>query len=105
MRRGQELRLAYAPQDRDAPARQDVKLIGLIAKAEAAHRTLIGGAAIEPNRRNHLARLARLKFLAPDIVSAILDGRQPVQLSARRLLREASIPLDWQAQRTALGFG
>ena len=36
--------------------------------------------------RSYLTRLARLAFLAPDIVCAILDGRQPAQLTAARLI-------------------
>jgi hypothetical protein len=49
-------------------------------------------------------RLARLKYLAPDIVTAILDGRHPVQLTARRLLRATHIPITWDDQRVSLGF-
>jgi len=49
-------------------------------------------------------RIARLAFLAPDIVAAILDGRQPPSLTSRRLFKYASIPLDWKSQRKALGF-
>jgi DNA invertase Pin-like site-specific DNA recombinase len=104
VRKGQELRLAYQPQDRGAPVNPDVKLIGQIAKAEAAHRELVSDVAILPARRPHLLRLARLKFLAPDIVTAILDGRQPATLSARQLLRESTMPLCWQEQRQLLGF-
>jgi site-specific DNA recombinase len=104
VRKGQELRLAYPQQDRGAPANQDVKLIGLIAKAEAAHRELVSDVAILPARRPHLLRLARLKFLAPDIVTALLDGRQPATLSARQLLRGSTMPLCWQEPRQLLGF-
>jgi site-specific DNA recombinase len=104
VRKGQELRLAYPPQDCGPSANPDVKLIGLIAKAETAHRELSGDAAIPSARRLHLLRLARLKFLAPDIVTAILDGRQPATLSARQLLREPTMPLCWQEQRRLLGF-
>ncbi|AMK17337.1 MULTISPECIES: hypothetical protein [Sphingobium] len=50
-------------------------------------------------------RVARLAFLAPDIISAILDGRQPASLTPRRLMKHAAIPLDWKGQRKALGFG
>ena len=45
--------------------------------------------------RSYLTRLARLAFLAPDIVCAILDGRQPAQLTAARLSRITHLPLDW----------
>jgi hypothetical protein len=49
-------------------------------------------------------RLARFSFLAPDIVSAILEGRQPPTLQTRRLLRIAALPACWSEQRRMLGF-
>jgi site-specific DNA recombinase len=55
--------------------------------------------------RSYLTRLARLAFLAPDIVCAILEGRQPTSLTAARLIRITQLPLDWSEQRKALGFG
>ena len=55
--------------------------------------------------RSYLTRLARLAFLAPDIVCAILEGRQPTPLTAARLTRITQLPLDWSEQRKALGFG
>ena len=54
--------------------------------------------------RGHLTRLARLTSLAPDITSSILNGRQPVQLTARALLRLPDLPLGWADQRIPLGF-
>lgn len=45
-----------------------------------------------------------LSWLATDIITAKLDGRQPVQLTARHLFRCADIPLEWQQQRHFLGF-
>jgi site-specific DNA recombinase len=55
--------------------------------------------------RSYLTRLARLAFLAPDIVCAILEGRQPTPLTAARLIRITQLPLAWSEQRKALGFG
>jgi DNA invertase Pin-like site-specific DNA recombinase len=104
-RRGQELRLAFSPDDRSAPAQVDTRLVGLIAKAHAAHRTLLAAPTMSKAERGHLTRLARLATLAPDITSAILDGRQPVALSARMLLRMPDLPLAWADQRVTLGFG
>ena len=43
-------------------------------------------------------------FLAPDIVEAILDGRQPVELTAARLRRVRDLPISWVEQRCLLGF-
>jgi site-specific DNA recombinase len=52
----------------------------------------------------YAARLIRLNYFAPDIVAAILDGKQPVDLTANKLMADTRIPLDWRAQRAALGF-
>jgi hypothetical protein len=53
---------------------------------------------------SYFTRLLRLAYLAPDITKAILYGRQPYDLTAAKLLRESGLPLDWPAQRQALGF-
>ena len=45
-----------------------------------------------------------LAFLAPDIVEAILEGRQPVELTAARLIRVCDLPALWAEQRQSLGF-
>lgn len=78
--------------------------IALLQKAEATRRQLFSPA--NPARRpdREVERLARLAFLAPDIVTAILEGRQPRSLTPRPLLKYASVPLDWKSQRQALGF-
>jgi site-specific DNA recombinase len=53
----------------------------------------------------YLFNLLRLPWLAPDITTAIINGRQPHQLNAKLLMRNASrLPADWVAQRTLLGF-
>jgi hypothetical protein len=41
--------------------------------------------------------------LAPDIVEAILDGRQPSHLSLHKI-NAAKLSGDWRSQRRALGF-
>jgi hypothetical protein len=43
-------------------------------------------------------------FLAPDIVAAILAGKQPAGLTANKLMADTRLPLDWRDQRAALGF-
>ena len=45
-----------------------------------------------------------LAFLAPEIVEAILSGRQPTELTAERLKRFQFIPHSWEEQRQVLGF-
>ncbi|MEO5937533.1 MAG: recombinase family protein [Sphingomonas sp.] len=104
-RRGHELRLVYAAPDAN-PAMRDDRLIQLIAGGYAAYDQLLAGQG-KPGTtdRSHLVRLARLRFLAPDILTAIARGRQPVELSSRALLRIAELPLAWTDQRVMLGFG
>src|SRR5580704_18161879 len=54
--------------------------------------------------RSYFTRLVRLSYLAPDITQAILDGRQPPDLTAEKLLEHSRLPLAWHDQRTVLGF-
>jgi hypothetical protein len=53
--------------------------------------------------RDHFVRLLRLNYLAPDIVTGLLDGTQPAGLTANKLIR-SDLPLDWALQRRLLGF-
>lgn len=53
---------------------------------------------------SYFTRIIRLTFLSPEIAKAILDGRQPSELTASRLMRDTRFPLDWKKQRDALGF-
>lgn len=49
--------------------------------------------------------LLRLRWLAPDITTAIVNGRQPLQLKAKSLMRlTAQLPADWAEQRALLCF-
>jgi site-specific DNA recombinase len=52
-----------------------------------------------------LGTLLRLPWLAPDITTAILNGRKPLQLTAQTLMRlTPRLPAAWAEQRTLLGF-
>jgi hypothetical protein len=47
----------------------------------------------------------RLPSLAPDIITAIINGKNPPQLTAKKLMRLIpQIPVDWAEQRKLLGF-
>ena len=50
----------------------------------------------------YVCRLLPLTCLAPDIVEAILDGRQPKGLRLAEVLGNG--PLGWEEQRRAFGF-
>jgi len=105
VRRGREIRLVIAPK-LPAIESRDTVLITLIANGYNARIRLFDETPLgeEDYSRRHLARMAKLSFLAPDIVAAILDGKQPVHLTARRLLRMPDLPIRWSDQRQLLGF-
>jgi len=92
------------------PVAADPKLVRLIADAHAVQGELMSGrsldqiAADRQSRRSAVTKLARLSFLAPEIVEAILAGAQPAALTRRTLLDATALPIDWQAQRASLGF-
>lgn len=108
---GKDVRLVIGPAPEQLSGRRDAALIKLIVKAHAARLSVeaSGGRSIEELARaqghtgDYFRVLLRLSYLAPDITSAILDGRQPVTLARQRLAR-CSIPLGWGEQRKALGF-
>ena len=52
----------------------------------------------------YVGRLIRSAFLAPDIVEAIAEGRQPGNLTAEAVTRHIEIPLEWRSQKTALNI-
>jgi hypothetical protein len=54
--------------------------------------------------KRHLWQLLRVSWLAPDIIAAIAEGRQPKTLTGRRLLRVVDVPLAWADQRRLFGF-
>ena len=71
----------------------------LFSREGASIRTIAERAHVSDR---YVRRILFLAFLAPDIVDAILDGRQPDGLTVDRL--EEGIPLDWSEQRRDLGF-
>ena len=104
--RGSDLRMTIAVDGSSAHAAPDPVLLKLIVLAFAAREAAISGKPeplVDHYSRQHQTRLARLSYLAPDIVGAVLDGRQPPELNGRRLLRIADLPLDWGTQRRRLG--
>ena len=57
-------------------------------------------AAGEKLDRGYLGRILMLTLLAPDIVEAILDGRQPAEIEVHVLRK--GFPMEWGEQRAAL---
>lgn len=105
---GHEPRLRLDPPAGPVTIR-DEQLVHLIARGFAARDQLLNmtadeQAAMPVTSLRHIERIARLAWLAPDIVRAILAGTQPRHLLARSLWRTASLPMLWSEQRVALGF-
>ncbi len=90
-----------------APARgrADPALLKALARAHRWQRMIDNGryasisemAAAERIDRGYLGRVLRLTLLAPDIVEAVLDVRQPADLALPSLLEP--FPADWERQR------
>ena len=110
-RSGREIRMMINGTDLFA-AKPDARLIKLLLRARRFHATLVNSecasfavlADREGVSRSYFTRLVRLSYLAPDITQAILDGRQPPDLTAEKLLEHSRLPLAWHDQRTLLGF-
>ena len=100
------------PDNAPPPARRDDRLITLMAEALQARELVLVHAdrslnsiAKEHGRcRTRLGKLVALSCLAPEIVTAIVEGRQPPSLTARRL-GSIALPSEWAQQRRVLGFG
>ena len=63
---------------------------------EGVHATLEDLARAKGVNATYVSRILRLTLLAPEIVEAILDGRQPVELQLDDLLE--GFPLLWEEQ-------
>jgi hypothetical protein len=61
-----------------------------------AHATIEELAKSKGIAKTYVSQILRLTLLAPDIVEAILDGRQPVELQLDDLLE--GFPLEWEVQ-------
>src|SRR5436853_669464 len=109
-RRGAETKLVLpglAPQNH--ASRCDPALIKAIARGRGWFEELATGRARSLQElakrdgisRRYIRRLVGLAFLSPQLVEAIRQGRQPVELTATRLT-ELDLPLDWTEQHKLL---
>ncbi len=108
---GREMRMLVENSDDHTAA--DPSLLRIIARAHDIQARLIQNTKLtvhdvargERVTAAYIYTLLRLPWLAPDITAAIVNGRQPQQLNAMTLMRQASrLPTDWAEQRTLLGF-
>jgi len=96
---------AHAP----TRVRSDPALVKALARAFRWQRMLDEGrygsvsemARAERIERGYLGRVLRLALLAPELVQAVLNGTQGVELSLPRLLE--GVPVVWGEQRAIAG--
>ena len=89
-------------------ARIDSTLVKALARAFRWRRMLETGAvatvteiaARERINASYVSRVLRLTLLAPEIVEAILDGRQPPEVTLPVLM--GTFPMEWERQRGRL---
>lgn len=92
------------------PATVDDTMVKMLVKAHRWRRRIESGKARSitdlAGQENvtvpYVTRILALTGLAPDIVMAILDGRQPRGLSANAML--GNVPEVWDEQRRLWGF-
>lgn len=108
-RRGVEMKMII--ESSATATNPDEKLLKAVAQAHTSWDRLCDGGLgsvreladqIGKDER-HVARILNLRFLAPRITEAIVEGRQPVDLTAERLLKKTRLPLEWFEQIKVLG--
>ena len=90
------------------PRRTDSTLVKALARAFRWRRMLESGeyatiaelAEREEIAPSYMTRVLRLTLLAPDIVEAILDGKQGPEATLARAIE--TFPIEWEKQRVQL---
>lgn len=104
-RGGRKLMIAPASATNRGSLAGDMTLVKAVARAFRWRRMMETGrydtinelAAAEEINSSYVSRLLRLTLLAPDIVEAILDGRQPEAMTLPGLMEP--FPVEWGRQR------
>ena len=95
------------PEGAIQPRRTDSTLVKALARAFRWKRMLESGefatiaelAEREGIAPSYMTRVLRLTLLAPDIVEAILDGKQGPEVTLARVLEP--LPVEWEEQRSS----
>jgi site-specific DNA recombinase len=110
-RSGGEVHLVIPPHASEMSSRQpNPSLKKAVVRAREWYERVLEGKASNQRSltvhagvtRRYVGKIFECAFLAPDIVEAILEGRQPRDLSFKKLC--ANIPLSWAEQRKQFGF-
>ncbi len=109
-RSGLALRLMIEPPQYKIKRSADQKLLRLLSKAHIWFDQLTSGkvstmqqiAEEEKLTGSYISRVIQLVFLAPDIVKAIMTGKQPERITVDYLMQQLPLPIDWKEQRRLL---
>jgi site-specific DNA recombinase len=108
---GREMKMLV--ENTDDQTKTDPALLRIVARAHDIQERLMQNSGLtlhaiasqEHVTPGYVSRILRLSSLAPDIITAIVNGKNPPQLTAKKLMRLAlEIPVNWTAQRKLLGF-
>ena len=110
-KRGIELRLVIQNEP-SSTAKVDMVLLKTIARAHRWFDQLLSGevksltaiATREGLNYRFVGKIIRFAFLAPEIVEAIAEGRQPPELSTELLTKRIRLPLAWGDQKRLLRY-
>jgi hypothetical protein len=104
-RGGRKLMIAPVSTTNRGASAADTTLVKAVARAFRWRRMMEAGrygtidelASAEKINSSYVSRVLRLTLLAPDIVEAILDGRQPEGMTLPALMEP--FPVEWSRQR------
>ncbi|RUW55484.1 recombinase family protein [Mesorhizobium sp. M1A.F.Ca.ET.072.01.1.1] len=110
-RRGVEMRIVLGDASSNS-AEPDAALIDVVHRSQlylhqitnGSGRALTEIANLNATTVSEVSRLLPLAFLSPKIISRIIAGKQPIELTAHRLSRLSGLPLAWADQATLLGL-
>ena len=107
IRIGKQTRMLLEAEGSPTPA--DTNLVKLLAGAFSMRKAILESASLDQAAaelsygRDYAIALARVSYLAPAIVKAILGGVQPKTMSATPLVKTPRLPYCWEQQCSMFG--
>jgi hypothetical protein len=107
---GGEVHLVVSPNDEPTAVQPKLSLVKAVVRAHGWYQKVLEGSVLDQRglardaglTERYVGKVFACAFLAPDIIDAILDGRQPRDLTFEKLTR--NVPLSWVEQREQFGF-
>ena len=107
IRVGKQARMLLEAEGNPTPA--DANLVKLLARGFSMRKAILESGSLDQAAaelgygRDYAIALARISYLAPDIVKAILSGMQPKTMSATPLVKTPRLPYRWEQQSLMFG--